>query len=458
MAITKIHPIKTTLDLSIEYICNPNKTDGEILISTHACGHETASLEFEMTRQSWNSTTKNLARHLIQSFDPDDKLTPEVAHEIGKKLIDNVLNGNYEYILTTHIDKGHIHNHILFNNVSFIDGHAYNSNKKTYHQIRNTSDNLCKEYGLSVIEDPRKEKGKSYKEYQERKKGKSWKARLQYSIDNAIKRANDWEDFLNLMVSMGYEIKEGKYIAFRAKEQERFTRSKTIGEDYTEDNIKKRIEDRISGKEKSPIKSKSYKNKSAKKSSIGSVIDIRNNIKAQEFKGYELWAKQHNLKNIAKTLNLMSIHQINSKNELYDEVGKANIDLTNIATNIKNTEKDIENLRFKIKSMETYNKLKPVYLAYENSKDKDSFYKAHSDELILFEASKKALGEPISKMLLNTIDNLKKELKKQIALKEESYKDYQKQKEKVFQLNFLKSNLETYMQWQEPEINQKREH
>ena len=173
MAITKIHPIKTTLDLSIKYICNPEKTDEEILISTHACGHETAALEFEMTRQSWNSSTKNLARHLIQSFDPDDKLTPEIAHEIGKKLIDETLKGKYEYILTTHIDKGHIHNHILFNNVSFIDGLAYNSNKKTYHQIRNASDNLCKEYGLSIIEESSNEKGKSYKEYQERKKGKS---------------------------------------------------------------------------------------------------------------------------------------------------------------------------------------------------------------------------------------------------------------------------------------------
>ncbi len=123
--------------------------------------------------------------------------------KLEKKLIDEALKGKYEYILTTHIDKGHIHNHILFNNVSFTDGYAYNSNKKTYHQIRNISDKLCKEYGLSIIENQGKEKGKSYKEYQERKRGKSWKAQLQYSIDNAIKRANDWEDFLRLMRAMG---------------------------------------------------------------------------------------------------------------------------------------------------------------------------------------------------------------------------------------------------------------
>lgn len=456
MAITKIHPIKTTLDLSIEYICNPEKTDEEILISTHACGHETAALEFEMTRQSWNSSTKNLARHLIQSFDPDDKLTPEIAHEIGKKLIDEVLKGKYEYVLTTHIDKGHIHNHVLFNNVSFTDGYAYNSNKKTYHQIRNINDKLCKEYGLSIIEN--QGKGKSYKEYQERKRGKSWKAQLQYSIDNAIKRANNWEDFLRLMRTMGYEIKEGKHISFRAKEQERFTRTKAIGEDYTEENIKKKIKNRVSRKEKHPIKSKSHGTSPRNNSNLGRIIDLKNNPKAQEFKGYEIWAKQHNLKSMAKTLNLMAIHQINSRDELYDAIGKVNLELTNMATNIKNIEDNIDNISLKIKNIETYNRLKPIYDAWQMAKDKKFFYKAHTDEIILFEASIKALGDSISEDLLVSIPVLKKELIEQTQSKENAYQDYQKQKERVSQLNFLKSNLETYMQWQEPEINQKREH
>ena len=458
MAITKIHPIKTTLDLSIEYICNPDKTDGEILISTHACGHETASLEFEMTRSSWNSTSKNLARHLIQSFDPEDNLTPEIAHEIGNKLIDNVLKGKYEYILTTHIDRGHIHNHILFNNVSFIDGRAYNSNKKTYHQIRGISDGLCKEYGLSIIENPSKEKGKSYKEYQEHKKGKSWKSKLQYAIDKAIKKAKDWEDFLEIMQSMGFEIKEGKHIAFRAKDQERFTRAKTIGENYTEESIKRKIETRVAEKSKSTTKSQSYAKITHDKSHIGRIIDIKNNTKAKEFKEYEIWAKQYNLKNMAKTLNLMSIHKINSKDELYSSISKANIGLTNIATDIKDTENTIDNVSLKIKNIELYNNLKPIYIAYEKAIDKNSFYKSHAKEIILFESTKKSLGEIVTDDLLSTVPNFRKEIKIQNNFKEKLYKDYQKQKEKVSQLHFLKSNLETYMQWQGPEINKDMEH
>lgn len=458
MAITKIHPIKTTLDLSIEYICNPDKTDGEILISTHACGHETASLEFEMTRSSWNSTSKNLARHLIQSFDPEDNLTPEIAHEIGKKLIDNVLKGKYEYILTTHINRGHIHNHILFNNVSYIDGLAYNSNKKTYHQIRNASDDLCKEYGLSIIEKPGAEKGKSYKEYQERKKGKSWKAQLQYAIDKAIKTSKDWEEFLKIMESMGYEIKEGKYISFRAKEQERFTRAKTIGDDYSEDSIKKRIENLTSHKSKIISRAKSTNKLIHNKSDISRIIDIKNNAKAREIKGYEIWAKQHNLKNMAKTLNLISIHSISSKDQLYESINKANIELTNIAKDIKDIENEIKKISLRIKVIEIYNKLKPIYSAYEKSKDKDSFYKTHSEQIILFEASKYSLGDSISGELSPSVASSKKKLNKQIQQKENFYQNYKNQKEKVSQLNFLKSNLETYMQWQEPKIDRKKEH
>ena len=457
MAITKIHPIKTTLDLSIEYICNPNKTDGEILISTHACGHETASLEFKMTRHSWNSSSKNLARHLIQSFNPEDNLTPEMAHEIGEKLIYQTLKGKYEYVLTTHVDKGHIHNHIVFNNVSYIDGHAYNSNKKTYHQIRGISDRLCKEYGLSIIEKPGAEKGKSYKEYQERKKGKSWKAQLQYAIDKAIKTAYDWEEFLKIMESMGYEIKEGKHISFRAKDQERFTRARIIGEDYTEESIKKRIESRVSSKSKLASKPKSYTSINPDKTNIEKIIDIRNNTKAKEFKGYEIWAKQHNLKNMAKTLNLMSVHRINSKKELYDVLDRENIVLTNIASDIKSIENKIETFNLTIKNIESYNKLQSIYSKYINSKDRDRFYKANTENLILFEASEKFL-ESINLENPDLLTLMKRDLKNEIDKKNKIHKSYQKQKEKVYQLNFLKSNLETYMEWQEPSINKNMEH
>lgn len=152
MAITKIHPIKSTLKVALDYIMNSDKIDEKILISSLNCNPITAHLEFEQTKIECNSKAKVLARHLIQSFFPGET-TAEEAHQIGIELCDKILKGKYEYVLTTHIDKGHIHNHILFNNVSFETGKAYQSNKKTYHQIRNHSDDLCRKYKLSVIDE-----------------------------------------------------------------------------------------------------------------------------------------------------------------------------------------------------------------------------------------------------------------------------------------------------------------
>lgn len=175
MAITKIHPIKSTLNLAIKYITNKDKTDEKILVSTLNCHEETAHFQFQNTRNYYNTNWTVLARHLIQSFLPDE-LTPELAHEIGKKLCDKLLKDNYEYILTTHIDRGHIHNHILFNNVSFKTGKCYQSNKRTYHNIRNISDELCKENNLIVIDEfyekykKLRTKGQSYIQYLENKK------------------------------------------------------------------------------------------------------------------------------------------------------------------------------------------------------------------------------------------------------------------------------------------------
>ena len=194
MAITKTHPIRSTLNLAIEYILNPEKTDNTLLCSSYGCSIETAAIEFEWTRKKSPERGTHLARHLIQSFAPGEA-TPEQAHEIGKQLADSVLGGKYEYVISTHTDRGHIHNHVIFNAVSFVDYKKYHSNKYTYRNIRKISDRLCEEHGLSVI--PQNEnKGKSYKEYSAARQGTSWKAQLKADIDKAVSRSTDFEDFL----------------------------------------------------------------------------------------------------------------------------------------------------------------------------------------------------------------------------------------------------------------------
>ena len=160
MAVTKTHPIKSTLKAAIDYICNPDKTDGKLLVSSFGCAAETADIEFEWTRCHAIDKGTHLGRHLIQAFEPGE-VSPEEAHEIGMQLAKEILGGKYEFVLTTHIDKEHIHNHLIFNAVSFTDHKHYHSNKRSYHEIRRASDRLCREHGLSVIV-PGRDKGKSY--------------------------------------------------------------------------------------------------------------------------------------------------------------------------------------------------------------------------------------------------------------------------------------------------------
>ena len=150
MAVTKIHPIKSTLKKALDYIENPDKTYDKMLVSSFACSYETADIEFEMLLAQAYQKGNNLAHHLIQSFAPGEA-TPEQAHEIGRQLADEVLQGKYPYVLTTHIDKGHVHNHIIFCAVDMVNQRKYISNKQSYVYIRRTSDRLCKENGLSVV-------------------------------------------------------------------------------------------------------------------------------------------------------------------------------------------------------------------------------------------------------------------------------------------------------------------
>ena len=288
MAITKIHPIKATLNLAIEYITDTKKTDEQILVSTNKCHPVSAHTQFLKRREEHNIRGNVLARHLIQSFLPGET-TPEIAHQIGLELCKKILKEEYEFILSTHIDKGHIHNHIIFNNVNMTTGKCYQSNKRSYHQIRYQSDKLCKEHNLSVIDEyyerfkkKYKTNGKSWYENEQSQKGNSWKSRLQFDIDRMINQSKDWTEFIQKMTELGYEIKYGKHIAFKQKGKKRFTRSRTIGADYAEDRIKERISE-SNIKKTFPVKKR-----------IGSIIDIANNPKIQQSKGYKYWATRHN--------------------------------------------------------------------------------------------------------------------------------------------------------------------
>lgn len=443
MAVTKIKPIKETVDRAIDYILNPVKTDDSLLVSSYGCtANSFAAQEFEWTRevakQHGMPDIKVLARHLIQSFE-EGEVTPEQAHEIGQQFADELLKGNHEYVLATHIDKGHIHNHIIFNAVSFTNYHAYRSNKKSYHELRSVSDRICKENGLSVIP-PSHGKGMDYKEYSEAKRGTSWKQKLRLAIDKNVIIAKDFYEFLRLMQEAGYEVKSGKYISFRAEGQERFTRSKTIGDNYTEERIK----ERISGK-RSRIFPTECKG-------ISLIIDIQNSIKAQQSKGYEHWAKVNNLKEAAKTLNFLTENGLNTYSDLQAKHTKVLDEYSRLGDALKKVEARIRSNSLAIKELRNYYKLKPVQAAYLKAANKAEYREKHSAELMIFEAAKSVLQATYGDKEWQGLRALQEERQDLLAKQKRLYDERAKIKQQARELDVIKGNVDEILAVRDDEM------
>ncbi len=294
MAVTKIKPIRTTIGRSIAYITNPGKTESCLFVSSEQCIPETAEIEFRFLLDKAQAGGNTVGRHLIQSFAPGE-VTPEQAHEIGTKLAAEILGGEYAYVLATHVDREHIHNHFVWCSVNTVTHNRYRSNKESYHKIQNASDRLCAEYSLSVITEKSGRRGREYTEYQADKFGTSWKTLLRRTIDAAVGSSATFDSFLAFMQEAGYEIKRGKYISFRATGQERFTRAKTIGDNYTEERLKERI-----------AEPKQVWMPHRVKPSIERIIG--RNPKTESSPGYRHWAARHDLHAMADTYNYLSEH------------------------------------------------------------------------------------------------------------------------------------------------------
>ena len=422
---------------AIAYILNPEKTDEKLLVSSYGCASETAAREFEWTRkiaeQKGMNPVRIIARHVIQSFEIGE-VTPELAHEIGKQFADEILGGKYEYVLTTHIDKDHVHNHLIFNAVDFVDYHAYKSYKRIYYDMREVSDRLCKENGLSVIP-PSQNKGMGYKEYTEAKRGTSWKQKLKQTIDRIVITAKDYDEFLRLMQEAGYEIKTGKYISFRAKGQERFTRSKTIGENYTEERIKERIAGRTPRRSQRQTTPKG----------ISLIGDIQERIRLIDSRGYEYKAKLTILKEAARTLNYLTENSLLQYADLEKKVEDVHSSYDRTGKELKGVEARLREVQPLIKNISNYQRLKPVYDAFQKAKDKPSFKAKHEAELVIFEAARSTLLAMQGDEKLPSLKTLQAEQQRLLEEQQRLYDERAKLKKEVKQIETIKSNVDTFL-------------
>ena len=432
---------------AIAYILNPEKTDEKLLVSSYGCASETAAREFEWTRkiaeQKGMNPVRIIARHVIQSFEIGE-VTPELAHEIGKQFADEILGGKYEYVLTTHIDKDHVHNHLIFNAVDFVNYHAYKSYKRIYYDMREVSDRLCKENGLSVIP-PSQNKGMGYKEYTEAKRGTSWKQKLKQTIDRLVITAKDYDDFLRLMQEAGYEIKTGKYISFRAEAQERFTRSKTIGENYTEERIKERIAGRTPRRNRRQTVPKG----------ISLIGDIQERIRLIDSKGYEYKAKLTILKEAARTLNYLTENNLLQYADLEKKVEDIHSSYDRTGKELKGVEARLREVQPLIKNISNYQRLKPVYDAFQKAKDKPSFKAKHEAELVIFEAARSTLLAMQGDEKLPSLKTLQAEQQRLLEEQQRLYDERAKLKKEVKQIETIKSNVDTFLA---PSVDHDRDH
>ena len=447
MAITKIHAIKSTLGKALAYIENPDKTDGQMLVSGYNCEPQTASIDFEMTavlahkaRNLKRKRSTNLAYHLIQSFSPEDAVTPEQAHELGKKLAFEYTGGKYEYVVATHIDKGHIHNHIIFNAASFVDHHKYVSNKRSYHKICRISNRICHENGLATSM-PTGEKSKSYKENMEYHRGTSWKAKLRVAVDKAIWTSINYEEFLQKMQLVGYEVRQGKHLSFRAPEQKNFTYMKSLGSYYSEENVRIRL-----AKNRSKVKTPKHLSREARL-----YINISTYVTTGNREGFERWAKLNNLKEAARTFNYLSENNLLNYEDFKQHVSDIDASVKAADQRIVQITSELSTQKVIQKHCDSYRLCRKVIEDCKSAKNPKAYRTKHQAEYQLHDSLKKELQDlgvtkiPSSNKIQKRIENLESEQTATIREKQELLK-----KQKT--LNIIRQNFTALLSEQSSQI------
>ena len=440
MAYTKIHAIKATVHKAIAYICNPAKTDNSILVTSFGCSPETAHYDFKFALSKTNQNDEKKAFHMIQSFLPGE-VSYEEAHQIGMEFADKLLQGKYNYVLTTHIDKGHVHNHLIFCAADNIEHKKYNDCKKTYYNIRHLSDELCQEHHLSVIT-PGNERGKNRNEWDANRNNTSWKSQLKIDIDDAVQSAKIYEDFLSIMHAKGYEIKGEsleetgtKYISFRPLDKERFVRGseRSLGTDYTKERIKERITIGIQLHMKKKV---SFPNKADSKRKL---IDT-NHEKFRDNTGLQHWADIQNLKIAAS-----SYRSAGSVAELEDKIHTTTATVKAAKESIVKTELRMKELAEIIKYVDQYQENKKYNFRYKKSKDPDAYLRSHESELLLYGGAKRMIERFGINEKSMDIEKLKGEYQKLSEQKNNFTQMYKVNEKDLKKLNQEWENINQYL-------------
>jgi hypothetical protein len=454
MAYTRIHAIKATVNKSIAYICSPDKTDGELYISSFGCSAKTAHHEFAFANGKNIKTGDILAHHLIQSFSPGE-VDFDTAHEVGIELADKFLDGKYSYVLATHVEKNHVHNHIIFCATDNIEHHKYNACKRSYNNIRKISDELCNEHHLSVII-PGEQRGKKRAEWEAGQEGTSWKDILRNDIDSTIKLAKSYDEFIALLKQKGYEIKGEqlngtlKYISFRPAGKERFVRgsAKSLGSDYTREKINARIEQPVSERSgaisRTPPQNRTFRPRDYSKRNL---IDTSSD-KYTESAGLKRWAEIENLKTAASTYA-----QVQSISALKEQISEKRTASQNARSELVSLEHKMKPHAELLKYAEQYAENKPYHFRYRKSKNPDAYLRSHESQLILYDGAKNVLRKSGINLKSLDVDKMRSEYRRMSDTRKELRNSQKALDREVADLEKKLQTLNAYL-GQEPSEHQ----
>ena len=444
MAYTRIHAVKATVQKALKYICNPEKTDGQILVDSFACGVETAYYDFMDALSKSSGVGDKQAFHLIQSFAPGE-VDFDMAHQVGIELADKLLENKYSYVIATHIDKEHCHNHIIFCAVDNVEHKKYNDCKRTYRNIRNLSDKLCREHGLSVII-PSRQKGMTHYEWQEQKKGQSWKAQMKSDMDDAIREAYSFDNFICRMRSKGYAVKGEtfgdealKYLSFSASGQNRFTRVsvKNFGEGYTKEAIRDRIEKRVKAQDYSTVRKRvPFPKRSGAKRTL---IDT-DKEKFQESGALKHWADIQNLKIAAA-----SYAEGGSIEELERKIAEKNAAAKVSRNAIVDLEREMKAKAEILKYAKQYVANRKYQRGYEKAKDQDAYFRNHETQIILFGGAENMLKRYGIKTASLDVEKIQAEYDVMAEQKSKLKKTYQTAEKEAVEAEKQLKNIRQYL-------------
>ena len=421
-----------------DYAKNPDKTNKGELVSSYECSPLTADEEFMLSKRQYEFVTgriqKNdvIAYQIRQSFKPGE-ITAEEANKVGYELAMRFTKGKYAFIVATHTDRHHIHNHVIFNSTALDGSKKFRDFFFSALAVQRLSDLICLEHQLSVIE---------IKPYRERQKRtlyppkESNRDRLCGIIDSILaEKPKDYEDFLQKLEQQGYEVKRGKYTSVKGARQKRFIRFKTLGAGYSEDELKAVIAGKA---EHHP-----HQKQPPQEQPFQLLVNIQAKLSEGKSEGYARWAKKYNLKEMSKTLIFLQEHKIGSIKEMQERVDAATARYHELGDSIKAAEARMTEIAVLRTHIVNYARTRPVYDAYRKAGYSKRFLEAHREEITLHKAAKAAFDEAGLKKLPKAKD-LSIEYAELLKKKKEAYPDYRKAQDEMQELMKAQKNVEMF--------------